>query len=57
MAPSRAAELDDFVHRRYAGLYRDHAFLTPADEADLLRKLLDAPELRGALDLLGGSTS
>ena len=53
LAPSRSHELDDLLERRYAALYRDHPFLSPAGEAELIRKLLASPELRNTLDLAG----
>jgi len=55
LASSRAAELDDVLDRSYAGLYRDHPFYSPQDEAESLRKLLADPELRRALDLTDGT--
>ena len=55
VASSRLADLEDILDRRYAGLYRDHPFYTPRDEAESLRKLLADPELRRALDLTDGT--
>lgn len=55
LAPARSAELEDLYERRYAALFREQAFLSPADETDLLSRLLSAPELQEALDM-GDST-
>jgi RNA polymerase sigma factor (sigma-70 family) len=51
VAASRSAELDDLVERRYAALFREHAFHDPGGEAEPLRRLLELPELKEALGL------
>ncbi|HKR55315.1 MAG TPA: RNA polymerase sigma factor, partial [Gemmatimonadales bacterium] len=51
VAPSRAAELEQLVERRYADIYRGHPFYSPKNEAELLRNLLSDPALRKTLDL------
>lgn len=55
LASSRSPDLDEFLDRRYAGLFRDHAFLSPKDEAESLRRLLADPELQKTLDLTDGA--
>ncbi|MCI0409766.1 MAG: RNA polymerase sigma factor [Acidobacteria bacterium] len=55
LAASRLAELEDFLERRYAGLFREHPFYSPKDEAESLRKLLADPELHRALGLTDGA--
>jgi hypothetical protein len=44
-------EIDDLADRSYAAIYREHPFLEPADQADWLRRVLNRPEVRTALDL------
>ncbi len=55
VSPSRSRELDDLIERRHAALYREHPFLSPADEAEFVRKLFASPELRETLDLPNGA--
>ena len=44
-------QIDTALEREYAALYRDHPFLEPAHQVAWLRRILDGPALRSALDL------
>ncbi|QDU99127.1 RNA polymerase sigma factor [Lignipirellula cremea] len=50
-AAETVREIDDVVDRSYAAIYRDHPFLTPTDQAQWLRRMLDLPEVRATLQL------
>ena len=43
--------VEDALDREYAAVYRDHPFLEPPDQAGWLRRVLDRPDVRGALHL------
>lgn len=44
-------EIEDLLDRQHAAIFRDHPFLQPADHALWLRRILDRPEIRAALQL------
>lgn len=44
-------EIEDLLDRQHAAIFRDHPFLQPADHAHWLRRILDRPEIRAALQL------
>ena len=50
-APNAVREIDDFLDREYAAVYRDHPFLQPSDQVDWLRQILNRPEIRSVLHL------
>jgi RNA polymerase sigma factor (sigma-70 family) len=50
-AAATAREVDDFVERQYAAIYREHPFLEPANHVEWLRRILDRPDVRTALHL------
>jgi hypothetical protein len=41
--------IDDVIDRHYAAIFREHPFLQPADQIEWLRRMLDRPEVRSAL--------
>lgn len=51
VAAETVREIDDVADRSYAAIYRDHPFLTPSDQAQWLRQLLDRPDVRTTLSL------
>ncbi|WLD13930.1 RNA polymerase sigma factor [Planctellipticum variicoloris] len=44
-------EIEDLLDRQHAAIFRDHPFLQPANHALWLRRILDRPEIRAALQL------
>ncbi len=50
-AAGTVREIDEFVDRQYAAIYRQHPFLQPADQIDWLKRLLDRADIRTALHL------
>ncbi|HCS55860.1 MAG TPA: RNA polymerase subunit sigma-70, partial [Planctomycetaceae bacterium] len=51
VAADTVREIDDVADRSYAAIYRDHPFLTPSDQAQWLRRILDRPDVRTTLHL------
>ncbi|WP_339749463.1 RNA polymerase sigma factor [uncultured Rubinisphaera sp.] len=51
VAADTVREMDDVANRSYAAIYRDHPFLTPSDQAQWLRRILDRPDVRTTLHL------
>jgi RNA polymerase sigma factor (sigma-70 family) len=51
VAADTVREIDEVVNDQYAAIYRDHPFLQPSDQVQWLRKILDQPDLRTALQL------
>lgn len=41
------------LDREYAAVFRDHPILQPPDQVGWLRRVLDRPDVRGALRLAG----
>lgn len=50
-APGRLEDLEEVQDRHHAEVYRGHPLMTVKDEAAFLRRLLDDPRFRQALDL------
>lgn len=50
-AAGAVRELEDAVESRYAAIFREHPFLTPADHVASIRRLLELREVRSALKL------
>jgi RNA polymerase sigma factor (sigma-70 family) len=50
-APARARELQGFVERAYAELLRSRPMAVTADFAEVLRRMLERPEVRRTLDV------
>src|SRR5262245_16419175 len=50
-ASGTVREIEGVLDRQYAAVYRDHPFLSPSDQTDWLRRILDRPEVRTALHL------
>jgi len=51
VAAETVRQIEDFVERQYAAIYRDHAFLRPSDQVHWLRRMLENQEVRAALHL------
>ena len=51
VAAETVRQIEDFVERQYAAIYRDHAFLQPSDQVHWLRRMLENQEVRAALHL------
>jgi RNA polymerase sigma factor (sigma-70 family) len=51
VAPNVVREIEDAVERQHVGIYQDHPFFQPADQARWLRRIMDSERLRGALHL------
>src|SRR5579859_5351221 len=51
IAPDHTKALHDMLEEQHAGIYREHAFLAPADQTITLRQLIDQPEFRHTLFL------
>lgn len=49
VAPAAVRNIEDAVEQQHAAIFRDHAFLQPADQLAWLRRTLDSEQLRGAL--------
>ncbi len=50
-AADTVREIDDVVDGQYASIYREHPFLQPSDQVQLLRRILDRPDVRTSLHL------
>jgi len=51
VAPATVREIEDFVERRHADIFRSHPFLQPQDQVGWLRRLLESEDVREALHL------
>jgi RNA polymerase sigma factor (sigma-70 family) len=51
VAAETVRKVEDVVQAQYAAIYRDHPFLQPSDCANLVRRLLENPEVRTVLHL------
>jgi RNA polymerase sigma factor (sigma-70 family) len=51
VAPEMVREIEDVVERQHAGIFRDHPFLQPPDQAIWLRCLIENEDVRTALQL------
>jgi hypothetical protein len=51
IAPDRTQELDHFVERQHAAIYREHPFLAAPDQVSRFRHLLTMPAFRKSLML------
>ncbi len=51
LAPAHAAELHTFLEDQHAGIYREHPFTAPPDQALAFRRLLSQPDVRAILSL------
>lgn len=51
LAPVRTTELHTFLEDQHAGIYREHPFTVPPDQALSLRHLLSQPSVRAILSL------
>jgi RNA polymerase sigma factor (sigma-70 family) len=50
-AAETVRKIEDVVQGQYAAIYRDHPFLQPSDGVNLVRRLLESPEVRTLLHL------
>ncbi len=46
IAPERTKAFHDLLEEQYAGIYREHPFLSPVDQSSALRKLIDQPAFK-----------
>jgi RNA polymerase sigma factor (sigma-70 family) len=51
VAPATVREIEDFVERQHADIFRGHPFLQPQDQVGWLRRLLESEDVREALHL------
>jgi hypothetical protein len=51
VVPATVRAIEDVVEGQHADLFRDHAFLQPADQVAWLRRLLESEGVRRVLDL------
>ncbi|AWM37694.1 ECF RNA polymerase sigma-E factor [Gemmata obscuriglobus] len=51
VAADTVREIEDVLDRKYAALFREHAFLEPPDQVAWVRRVLDGPDIRTALHL------